>query len=122
MNRLVALGIVAALFARSASGQNTIHPATPDSSKAQNETRYLAFQIFTYGPDPRIPTMGEGPNPIARFPDKATLRDYIEDIKRRIGSVGGPDTKLAVLLGHLTTAPPWSTSSPGESAAKPTRI
>ena len=46
--------------------------------------------------------MGEGPNPIARFPDKAMLRDYIEDIKRRIGTVGDQQTRLAVVLGHLS--------------------
>src|SRR5260221_337289 len=46
--------------------------------------------------------MGEGKNPQpARFPDKATLRDYIEDIKRRIDAVGDQHTRLAVMLGHL---------------------
>ena len=68
----------------------------------EKETRYLAFQIFTYGPNPIIATMGEGKNPQpARFPDKAMLRDYIEDIKRRIGTVGDQQTRLAVVLGHL---------------------
>ena len=77
-------------------------PAAPDSLKAEKETRYLAFQIFTYGPNPIIATMGEGTNPQpARFPDKAVLRDYIEDIKRRIGTVGDQQTRLAVMLGHL---------------------
>ena len=71
--------------------------------KAEKETRYLAFQIFTYGPNPKIATMGEGKNPQpARFPDKAALRDYIEDIKRRIGTVGDQQTRLAVMLGHLS--------------------
>jgi hypothetical protein len=47
--------------------------------------------------------MGEGKNPQpARFPDKAVLRDYIEDIKRRIGTVGDQQTRLAVMLGHLS--------------------
>jgi hypothetical protein len=78
-------------------------PAAPDSLKAEKETRYLAFQIFTYGPNPIIATMGEGTHPQpAQFPDKAVLRDYIEDIKRRIGTTGGPQTKLAVMLGHLS--------------------
>jgi hypothetical protein len=76
--------------------------ATADSSKRAKETRYLAFQIFTYGPDPRVASMGEGMNPVAKFPDKATLRDYIMDIKRRIGTVGDPQTRLAVILGHLS--------------------
>jgi hypothetical protein len=71
-------------------------------AEAQRETRYLAFQIFTYGPNPKIPRMGEGTNPIARFPDKAVLREYIEDIKRRIGTVGDRQTRLAVTLGPLS--------------------
>jgi hypothetical protein len=69
---------------------------------AANETRYLAFQIFTYGPNPKFARMGEGPNPVAKFPDKATLRDYIGDIKGRIGTVGDQKTRLAVVLGHLS--------------------
>jgi hypothetical protein len=73
------------------------------SAQGAKETRYLAFQIFTYGPNPIIATMGEGTNPQpARFPDKAVLRDYIGDIKRRIGAVGDPQTRLAVMLGHLS--------------------
>ncbi len=101
MNRLAVLGIGALLFVGSAPGQDAGKLATPDSSKAEKETRYLAFQIFTYGPDPRIPSMGEGKNPIARFPEKTTLRNYIEDIKRRIGTVGDRRTRLAVVLGHF---------------------
>jgi hypothetical protein len=73
------------------------------NAQADKETRYLAFQIFTYGPNPLIPTMGEGPHPQpARFPDKAVLRDYINDIKRRIGTEGDKRTRLAVMLGHLS--------------------
>src|SRR5580704_3260608 len=102
MKRLVVLGIVAVLFASSASGQDSKKKATPESLKAVKETRYLAFQIFTYGPNPKVASMGEGKNPIARFPDKATLRDYIEDIKRRIGTVGDQQTRLAVVLGHIS--------------------
>ena len=92
-------------------------PATPEAVKAEKETRYLAFQIFTYGPNPLIATMGEGTNPQpARFPDKAVLRDYIEDIKQRIGTVGDQQTRLAVMLGPLsalimaTPRPPSSLS------------
>lgn len=102
MKRLSALGIVAVLFVSSASAHDANQPSRPDSSKAQKETRYLAFQIFTYGPDPRVATMGEGPNPVAKFPDEGTLRDYIDDIKRRIGTVGNQQTKLAVVLGHFS--------------------
>jgi hypothetical protein len=103
MKRLVVLVIVAVLFASSASGQDSEQPAALEAAKAEKETRYLAFQIFTYGPNPKIPTMGEGTNPQpARFPDKATLRDYIEDIKRRIGTVGDQQTRLAVVLGHFS--------------------
>ena len=73
------------------------------SAGAEKETRYLAFQIFTYGPNPKLATMGEGPNPQpARFPDKAVLLAYIEDIKQRIGTVGDKQTRLAVVLGQLS--------------------
>jgi hypothetical protein len=41
----------------------------------------------------------EGPAPVS---DKATLRDYIEDIKRRIGTVGDQKIRLAVVLGPLS--------------------
>jgi hypothetical protein len=69
----------------------------------EKETKYLAFQIFTYGPNPKIAAMGEGTNPQpTKFPAKAVLRDYIEDIKRRIGTVGDRQTRLAVVLGHLS--------------------
>jgi len=102
MKRLVVHGIVAVLFASSASGQDSKQPATPEAASAVKETRYLAFQIFTYGPNPIVASMGEGKNPLARFPDKATLRDYIEDIKRRIGTVGDQQNRLAVMLGALS--------------------
>lgn len=65
------------------------------------ETKYLAFQIFTYGPDPKIALSGEGKETLG-LPSQAVLRDYIEDIKRRIGTVGGPQTRLAVMLGPLS--------------------
>src|SRR5271166_2866799 len=68
----------------------------------EKETRYLNFQIFTYGPDPRSASMGEVKNAIARFPDKAALRAYIEDIKQRIGAVGNQQTHLGVTLGPLS--------------------
>ena len=72
------------------------------NARTEMETKYLAFQIFTYGPNPIVATMGEGTHPQpARFPDKAVLRDYIGDIKGRIGTVGNPQTRLAVVLGHL---------------------
>ena len=73
------------------------------NAQTEKETRYLAFQIFTYGPNPKMATMGEGTHPQpAIFPDKAVLRDYIDDLKRRIGAVGDRQTRLAVVLGHLS--------------------
>ena len=66
---LLVPAIAAALLASSASGQDSIKPAATDSLNAAKETRYLAFQIFTYGPNPQLATMGEGKNPQpARFP------------------------------------------------------
>ncbi|HEY8749690.1 MAG TPA: hypothetical protein VIM11_17025 [Tepidisphaeraceae bacterium] len=94
---------MAVLFAGSAWGQEAKKLAAAEAAKAENETRYLAFQIFTYGPNPIIATMGEGTNPQpARFPDKAVLRNYIADIKQRIGTVGDRQTRLAVMLGPLS--------------------
>jgi hypothetical protein len=72
------------------------------NAETEKETRYLAFQIFTYGPNPKIASMGEAKNAVARFPDKTTLRDYMADIKRRIGAVGDRQTRLAVMLGPLS--------------------
>ena len=73
------------------------------NAQTKKETRYLAFQIFTYGPNPKMATMGEGTHPQpARFPENAVLRDYIQDIKRRIGAVGDQQTRLAVMLGQLS--------------------
>ena len=73
------------------------------NGQTETETKYLAFQIFTYGPNPKVATMGEGTHPQpAKFPNKAVLRDYIEDIKRRIGAVGDRQTRLAVMLGHIS--------------------
>ena len=72
------------------------------NAQPEKQTRYLSFQIFTYGPNPQSARMGEGNDPIAGFPDKATLRDYIEDIKRRVGTVGDGQTRLAVTLGPLS--------------------
>jgi hypothetical protein len=68
--------------------------------KAEKETRYLAFQIFTYSPDPTFALSGEGKE-TPGMPDKASLLDYTGDIKRRIGTVGGQQTRLAVMLGPL---------------------
>jgi hypothetical protein len=66
------------------------------------ETQYLAFQIFTSSPDPKIPEAGEGLKPLGNLPDRASLRNYIADIKRRIGTVGDRQTRLAVMLGPLS--------------------
>ncbi len=62
MTRLELLGITALLFAGCAPGQGSKQPANPGPSKAEQETRYLAFQIFTYGPNPKLASMGEGKN------------------------------------------------------------
>ena len=56
------------LFASSASGQDSKKPATPESLKAEKETRYLAFQIFTYGPDPKVAQYGRGDEPTRQVP------------------------------------------------------
>jgi hypothetical protein len=103
MKYLFILGIAALLLAVSALGQDSKKPAAPVVVKGEYENQYLAFQIFTYGPNPKMAKMGEGTNPQpAKFPDKATLRTYIEDIKQQIGTVGDRQTRLAVVLGHIS--------------------
>jgi hypothetical protein len=102
MKPLVALGIVGVLWANSASGQESKKPANPDVLKPEKETRYLAFQIFTSSPDPKIAISGEGLKPLTGLPGKTALRDYIDDVKRRIGTVGDQQNRLAVILGPLS--------------------
>lgn len=84
--------------ASATSEQDT--PTAPPSVK-RGETRYLAFQIFTSSPDPKVAVAAEGLKPLGSLPDAATLRNSIEDIKRRIGTVGNRQTRLAVMLGPL---------------------
>ncbi len=102
MRRFATPILLAALLAAGWTQAPAAAREKSEVGKGEKETRYLAFQIFTYGPDPKMASMGEGKNAVARFPDRATLRDYILDIKRRIGAVGGPKTRLAVILGHLS--------------------
>lgn len=81
----------------------SVKGSNQESPRAGNETRYLAFQIFTYSPNPMSASMGEGANHrSAGFPDKAALSAYIDDIKRRIGAIGNKQTRLAVVLGPLS--------------------
>jgi hypothetical protein len=44
---------------------STLTAFAGDTLKAEKETRHLAFQIFTYGPNPIMPVMGEGKHPPA---------------------------------------------------------
>jgi hypothetical protein len=65
------------------------------------ETRYLAFQIFSSGPDPRIPIGDSGLNPLGPMPSQDALDPFVQDIIHRIGTVGTGKSRLAVILGHL---------------------
>jgi len=68
------------------------------SPKVQSETKYLAFQIFTWSPDPTIAGFElQGTS----LPPKAPLLETIKDIKGRIGTVGSDRTRLAFYLGPL---------------------
>jgi hypothetical protein len=101
MKPLAVLGIAVLLCVGSLQGQDSKKPSATDAPKVEKETRYLAFQIFTCGPDPKIPMSGQGMKPLGNLPGKAVLRDYIGDIKERIGTIGGQETRLAVVLGQL---------------------
>jgi hypothetical protein len=61
-------------------------------------TRYLAFQIFTWSPDPRIAGFRlEG----TTLPGKGPLLPYVQNIKSRVGMVGDSRSRLAFFLGPI---------------------
>ena len=102
MNRLIVLGMVAELIAGTAWGQNERTASAPESVKAEKETRYLAFQIFTYySPDPKVASLLSSGSREKLVPGTTALRNYVDDIKGRIGVVGDKKTRLAVMLGPL---------------------
>jgi hypothetical protein len=86
MNRLVVPGIAALLIAGSASAQDATRPSQHEAARAETDTRYLAFQIFTYSPDPRAAVSGSGKE-TPGLPGDAALRDTIQEIKQQIGTV-----------------------------------
>jgi hypothetical protein len=84
------------------SGQDTKSSASAGTGKVEGETCYLAFQIFTYfSPDPKVARLLSSGHPEPLLPGRPALRDYIQDIKQRIGTVGTGPTHLAVMLGPL---------------------
>ena len=83
-------------------GFSSLGLASPTRNVANNESRYLAFQIFTYySPNPKEAQLLSSGSPDQLTPGTAALRKYVEDIKTRIGTVGNAQTKLAVILGPL---------------------
>jgi hypothetical protein len=104
MNRLAMAIVLAPLLAlcccRTAAADESA-PAS-DAVATQKDIRYLAFQIFTYySPDPKVAAMMSNGLNVRLSPGTAALRDYVLDIKQRIGSVGDGQTRLAVILGPL---------------------
>jgi acetyl esterase/lipase len=68
----------------------------------EQETRYLAFQIFTqFSSDAQDAHALSSGMREPLVPGTAALRNYVEDIKQRIGTVGDRQTRLAVMLGPL---------------------
>jgi hypothetical protein len=85
-----------------ANQQTQQREKTGDGDAQPKETRYLAFQIFTYySPDPKVAALLSSGSKETLLPGKAALRDYVLDIKKRIGAVGDEKTRLAVMLGPL---------------------
>lgn len=88
------LALVASTLAGFAAESQTV--------KAEPETKYLGFQIFTtYTPDPKDALALNNGMRERLTPGTKALSNYVEDIKQRIGSVGGGQTRLAVMLGPL---------------------
>ncbi len=103
MNRIATPIVLAALLAM--AGYQPLaardKPATSES-KAEKETRYLAFQIFTnFTSDPKDAQILNNGMKEPVVPGTAALRNYVLDIKKRIGTVGDRQTRLAVMLGPL---------------------
>ncbi|MGO8688678.1 MAG: hypothetical protein ACLQLG_03515 [Thermoguttaceae bacterium] len=73
----------------------------PSQADEPVEVRYLAFQIFTGSPDATIPIGGSGVHPLGSMPARPQLDALVQDIMRRIGTVGGGQTQLAVIFGPL---------------------
>jgi len=65
------------------------------------EVRYLAFQVFTGAPDPTIPIGGSGVHPLGSMPAQPELDAFVQDVIRRIGTVGEGQAQLAVIFGPL---------------------
>lgn len=77
-------------------------PESPEARTTEEETRYLAFQIFTnYTSDPKDAQALNNGMRQPLVPGTAALRAYVEDIKQRIGTVGNGQARLAVMLGPL---------------------
>jgi len=73
------------------------------SAQSEKETRYLAFQIFTYhSSEPKVASAMSSGTREPLIPGKPALRDYVLDVKQRIGMVGGGQTRLAVIFGPLS--------------------
>ena len=69
----------------------------------EKETKYLAFQIFTrFTPDPKDAQALSSGMREPLVPGTAALRNYVEDIKRRIGTVG--NQRAYLLANHIGSA------------------
>ena len=90
------------IFLALAATTLTAFAAEPQSAKMENETRYLGFQIFTnYSSDPKDAQAIANGMREPLVPGAPALRDYVLDIKQRIGIVGDRQTRLAFMLGPL---------------------
>jgi hypothetical protein len=74
----------------------------PKTAGPKEETKYLAFQIFTnYTPDPHDAQALNNGMRERLTPGTAGLHAYVEDIKQPIGTVGHGQTRLAVMLSMV---------------------
>jgi len=71
------------------------------AGQSSAQTRYLAFQIFTGESDPKIAIGDSGMHPLGPLPPQNEIDAFVDDIIRRIGSVGDRHHRLAVIFGLL---------------------
>lgn len=100
-----------ALLLASLASFSLVRPACSQSRPdTRPETHYLAFQIFTGAPQPTMAIHGADAidgqasvvQPLGSMPSPEVLNAYIQDITRKVGTVGDKKSRLAVVFGPLS--------------------
>jgi len=90
------------LLSSGSDGSNA-PPALSDTTLRSEpaEVRYLGFQVFTAAPDPAVAIGDLGAHPLGPLPGRPQLDAFVQDVIRKIGTLGEGPTQLAVVFGPL---------------------